>query len=461
MTTLTIRHSIKLLVVVALTFCSLAISAPTTHVARTEDLLDVIGFGTTHQYSGDVCKHDISTCENPRECRDAQLEPCVADSKFCICLQQGFTQCSESSTCLLGDRCARTLLSTGPTNLCISCNVIAENSNFVPIDDGADRCPATPSPSPLEQPASNTSSPAPTAEQSPTTVAIESTEPEVSSPSVSASPEAVPSAAATSVSPWASVSPPMATGSSPMPGESSGAPSMTSEPSMAANPSMESQSPDIGANNTTPSPEASKETPTWGASPTNEDGGGMGQNSTENSPMPDNGGNSTDSGDEWNSSGNGNDGNNSTSTVQPSMSPESDITTDGGSPNADEEDNSVGPTTEPTNICVAIDSLKHLHNVEFVYKSARRASVLCDKSETCATPSHIVVYDNQVLTMRDYCMLIEEGCTKRIKLVNSPQMKAGVRLPSASGHLIFTPFAAQFNTKLEKLFFRGIVKLGF
>lgn len=546
------RPTFQILVVQLCFLLSLASAAPTSYVARTEDVFDVVGFGTTHQYSGDICKFDVVSCEEPRLCRDAQLHSCTAESKFCICLQQGFTQCSSSLACLPGDRCATTLLSTGPTNLCISCNVIAENTNFSPVDDGVDRCPMTPSPIPLQS-VNSAATPVPGIEMSPSTEPTDYLDAEptssttytapspqstllttpstpqpssqVSSPSASYStPKASTSMSMTSggpvasQSPWSTVSPSASgfydesntnsptddvggtngseasvspsnnvhgdstntsttlddgnevnnTGTDPQPSNSDSGNMNTTE--TTASPVSETSSGgsgdgetpssgDDGTNTTDTSGEELKSTVSASVTPGDSSTTNGSENTTDDNTAQggDSSTNSTDSA--WGGSETEDDGN--PIIIQASISPDIDgVYPDGESDSNIEDDNPQPGSNSSINICIAIDSLKHLSGIKYVFKSAKRAAVLCDHLETCATPSHIVIYKGQVLTMGDYCGFVDGGCTRKIKLVNSPKMESGLRLVSRQEHLVFTAFAAQFNTRIEKLFFRGIVNIG-
>lgn len=561
---ITINHlTLEIFVVQICILLGFAFTAPTFYVARTEDLFDVVGFGTTHQFSGDICKFDVSSCEEPRLCRDAQLKSCTAESTFCICLQQGFTQCSSSTTCLPGDRCATTLLSTGPTNLCISCNVIAENTNFSPVDDGVDRCPMTPSPTPLQS-INTATTPMLTIEMSPSVEATEYSDAEPTSSAVYTAPSPQSTTLTTPNTPQPStvISTPSGSYSTPKASASvslmSDDPVMSQSPWTSTNPSdgdyndgNSTNSPtdeDMGLNGTgtgvSPSNNVSidsndTDTTVGGGNDTNNtgtdsqpsDNEGGNKSPTETTVSPDqetsSGGSDNESGTGTSAGGDGetpdsgNDGTNTTdtsgeeikSTMSPSINPGDNTTTTGSenstgdntaqgegsstigtdstggdavngdddtpstvqasiSPDGDGvypdeesdpvvEDNDPQPSSNSTtNICIAIDSLKHLPGIKYVFKSAKRAVVLCDNSETCATPSHIVIYKGQVLTMKDYCGFVDGGCTRKVKLVNSPKMESGLRLLSRQKHLVFTAFAAQFNTRIEKLFFKGIVKLG-
>ena len=71
--------------------------------------------------------------------------------------------------------------------------------------------------------------------------------------------------------------------------------------------------------------------------------------------------------------------------------------------------------------CIGAHLLKSFHKTQLVFDSHRKANVLCDQFGSCATPGHIVHWKSEAMMMRTYCKQIEDGCNKRVMLVNSPR----------------------------------------
>lgn len=125
--------------------------------------------------------------------------------------------------------------------------------------------------------------------------------------------------------------------------------------------------------------------------------------------------------------------------------------------------NSGGPGNNGgpgSSACIAIDSLSSFDTSELVFKDHRRASVLCDQHESCATPGHIVVYQSIPMSMSTYCAQKNISCSRRVKLVNSPRMKRGLRVLSNSKDLEFTALAAAKETRLEETVLTFAVSMG-
>lgn len=118
------------------------------------------------------------------------------------------------------------------------------------------------------------------------------------------------------------------------------------------------------------------------------------------------------------------------------------------------------PSPLEADICVDAALLAHLHPSALVYTSHRRAAVLCDAQGSCATPGHFVEHKQTPMTMRRYCDMVG-GCQRRTRLVNSPRLQAGLRVSSRTMHLHFTPFAARYETKVEELFLRALIHMGY
>lgn len=111
-------------------------------------------------------------------------------------------------------------------------------------------------------------------------------------------------------------------------------------------------------------------------------------------------------------------------------------------------------------VCIAIASLTHLRASELVFAAHRRAAVLCDSHGNCATPGHIVVFRNVPMAMATYCARPDAACVRTVRLVNSPRMKLGLRIPSFRDGLHFTALAAARETALEEALLKLAVSVG-
>lgn len=111
-------------------------------------------------------------------------------------------------------------------------------------------------------------------------------------------------------------------------------------------------------------------------------------------------------------------------------------------------------------VCVAIESLTEFDKSSLVFDAHRRASVLCDQHENCATPGHIVVYKSNPMAMSTYCTQHSVSCRRTVKLVNSPKMKLGLRFSSFSNDLKFTALAAAKETFFEEAVLKIAVSFG-
>lgn len=189
-------------------------------------------------------------------------------------------------------------------------------------------------------------------------------------------------------------------------------------------------------------------------------------------------------------------------------------TNDSVNPIASEEpsdsmiDASINPSENPA-VCIAVHHLQglSLQRDQLVYPSHQRAYVLCDAHENCATPGHVVLWEERPMTMLAYCKLpfhasrhdiqsrnqnsvdvfrsakyrqsasvissatssatfsvpssnAQSSCTRKIMHVNSPKFKRALRIESNSKHLKFTSFAAAYGTRLEEILLRIMVRIG-
>lgn len=87
-----------------------------------------------------------------------------------------------------------------------------------------------------------------------------------------------------------------------------------------------------------------------------------------------------------------------------------------------------------------------------------RATVMCDGHGNCATAGHIVVYKERPMMMKSYCGLEEIECRYRVKYVNSPRMKIGMRILSMSHDFVYTVFTARHQNVVEEYVLSAIIR---
>ena len=109
-------------------------------------------------------------------------------------------------------------------------------------------------------------------------------------------------------------------------------------------------------------------------------------------------------------------------------------------------------------VCIDIDALSQFHPQELVFHKHQLAHVLCDSAGSCATPGHIVVYNDKSMMMRSYCDIV--SCRSEVKRVNSPSWKKGMRIDSRSEGLQYTAFAARWGTKAEEHVLNAVIRVG-
>lgn len=96
-----------------------------------------------------------------------------------------------------------------------------------------------------------------------------------------------------------------------------------------------------------------------------------------------------------------------------------------------------------------------------MFASHRQATVLCDNNLTCATPGHMVIFNDVPMMMKTYCQRVPTAnCDHRIMLVNSPRMKAILRLTMDTPQLLLTAMAASYETAVEKIVMRVALSSG-
>ncbi|KAI0558805.1 hypothetical protein FGB62_185g02 [Gracilaria domingensis] len=117
-----------------------------------------------------------------------------------------------------------------------------------------------------------------------------------------------------------------------------------------------------------------------------------------------------------------------------------------------------GATETEEGVCIALHSLQHLRQDELLYEKPRLAKVLCDSSNSCATPGHMVSYNEEVMMMKTYCE--RRGCTRKVMYVNSPRFRRALRIDSNTNSLSFTAVASRYELVAEERILSLGVRLG-
>lgn len=129
-----------------------------------------------------------------------------------------------------------------------------------------------------------------------------------------------------------------------------------------------------------------------------------------------------------------------------------------GNDSEDDSDNGGKNNDDDDKVCVDANLLNHLPMHELVYKSHRRASVLCDKTASCATAGHIVVFNGHAMMMSSYCNMVGD-CQRRVMSVNSPKMSRKIRLTTNTNGLHFTAFASRYQTVVEERILSALIHM--
>lgn len=361
---------------------------------------------SSRQYSFDTCATD-SECDSPRQCYNSDVEPCNGASD-CRCASLTSLTCLSSFDCLPMDRC----VSIDSNSLCYSCQ-LSFNSNATLIDDG--NCESGDKHS--FELCTQDSECAP-----PRTCYNEDTE--------------LCDAATDTTCSCISTDNLLCTGSTDcLPGD------VCSTFEGVDNPACVSCILDLDSDNGTAidggNCDSSRDpNTTQNPSQTELPQPSASQDSVESSPA--------------------------SATLSPLPQPPA-----ASSPNPDDSQTGASTTPKPggspiagPRVCIAVDALEQLPSSALVYATHRRASVLCDQHENCATPGHMVLFNKVAMSMNDYCARRNVSCVKRVKLVNSPKMKMGLRIPSKSKSLQFTALAAARETWLETTILKVVLRLG-
>lgn len=110
--------------------------------------------------------------------------------------------------------------------------------------------------------------------------------------------------------------------------------------------------------------------------------------------------------------------------------------------------------------CIDAVALSHLPRSQLVFRSDRRASVLCDAWNSCATRGHMVEFNGRMMSMATYCKKHAE-CFAKVMAVNSPKMRRGLRIRSKSPALMYAPLAARYESRFEESVLKLLPLLGF
>lgn len=110
--------------------------------------------------------------------------------------------------------------------------------------------------------------------------------------------------------------------------------------------------------------------------------------------------------------------------------------------------------------CIAVSSLADFKKEQLAYKEHRRAPVLCDWYDNCATAGHVVTYKGVHMMMSRYCRMDDVECRRTVRLVNNPKMRSGLRIKSFSEHLQFTAFSARYETQIEEYLISLVLRTG-
>lgn len=107
--------------------------------------------------------------------------------------------------------------------------------------------------------------------------------------------------------------------------------------------------------------------------------------------------------------------------------------------------------------CIAVESIR-IPREMFVNSRHVPARVLCDENRSCATKGHIVQFRGKPMMMQTYCLKV--GCSDALMYVNTPRYTSYNKFPSKTKGLLFTTFAARYNSLIEEFLLRIAVHMG-
>ena len=122
------------------------------------------------------------------------------------------------------------------------------------------------------------------------------------------------------------------------------------------------------------------------------------------------------------------------------------------------DNNVVSESDEEDGVCVDVRLLNDIS--DRVFKKDRLARVVCDVMDNCAARGHMVEYEGRAMRMGRYCEIVG-GCVEKVMYVNSPRRRNGLRVQGNGGKLLFTAFAARFNTRFEEVVLNAALRAGF
>lgn len=108
--------------------------------------------------------------------------------------------------------------------------------------------------------------------------------------------------------------------------------------------------------------------------------------------------------------------------------------------------------------CVDVGLLGAFGDRDLVYGRHLERNVLCDMEGSCATGGHVVVWRGSAMRMRTYCEIVR--CVRKVALVNSPSWRRALRVESRTKGLVFTAFAAKYETRMEEVALGLLVRIG-
>lgn len=147
--------------------------------------------------------------------------------------------------------------------------------------------------------------------------------------------------------------------------------------------------------------------------------------------------------------------------ISPTASPTSSTSsTPAPSPSPSPFELPSAPTLPPLrSACISMIHLVDIAQDDLVYKDSVRASVLCDRRNSCATPGHMVTYRRQPMMMATYCSKYAK-CSTRTAIVNSPRMRQALRISSHTEDLYFTALSARYETLFEEFLIQALIFVG-
>ncbi|CDF34136.1 unnamed protein product [Chondrus crispus] len=146
----------------------------------------------------------------------------------------------------------------------------------------------------------------------------------------------------------------------------------------------------------------------------------------------------------------------------PDLSPEPSVAaTDEGFPSRSPTPSPGFPLVgqgDPESVCIDANALKHVAPRELIFESHRWARVLCDEYGSCATAGHMVKSEGKAMMMGTFCRYV--GCVEKAMMVNSPKYRRGASIRSKTKGLVYTAFAARYQSRVEELIIAAAVRWG-